>query len=65
MRRATCEACGYKGGTLALTRSAVMDGITERSGLVLLDPALLACAGPGPAEDGPTACLRRMFRRNS
>ena len=60
----TCDACGHKGGTLALRRSPDMDSITDSAGVQRL-PAQELCSGELFAVDGTIACLRRMTERRT
>jgi hypothetical protein len=61
-RPTSCQACGHRGGRLKEERSVDVDRILAATGAPVRVEALWACAGPLFAEDGPTACLRRMTR---
>ena len=61
--RKTCQACGHKGGQLRAERSQDMDALVAASGAPITLPTLTTCSGSLFADDGPTACLRRMTAR--
>jgi hypothetical protein len=67
MRRPTkCNACGHRGGALTLTAPVFedeqLDAAATASGIVL--DAEWWCSGTTFADDGPTACLRRMTAKS-
>lgn len=57
-----CQACGHRGGALTLNAPTFedeqLDTAAAASGIVL--DAEWLCSGATFADDGPTACLRRM-----
>lgn len=64
-RTETCEACGHKGGRLAVTEGLpVPVGLAASKAGIRLPP-MLACSGRTFEPDGAVECLRRMMARRA